>query len=216
MRRPLRLLLILALAAVAVPLVPFLVYGTRLDHAVERLLDPLPSPPVLAAIEMGVLAADLLLPVPSSMVATLGGAKLGIALGTLCAWIGMTLGSMAGWWLGRTAGGRALAGLADDERERLLGQQRRYGPLAVVLSRPLPLVAEAAAIMAGATGMGWREFLLAAGSGNLAIALVWSIAGAMGRDADSLQWMLIGSLVVPVVITWLVLRRNMQTPSREL
>ena len=216
MRRPLRLLLILALAAVAVPLVPFLVYGTRLDHAVERLLDPLPSPPVLAAIEMGVLAADLLLPVPSSMVATLGGAKLGIALGTLCAWIGMTIGSMAGWWLGRTAGGRALAGLADDERERLLGQQRRYGPLAVVLSRPLPLVAEAAAIMAGATGMGWREFLLAAGSGNLAIALVWSIAGAMGRDADSLQWMLIGSLVVPVVITWLVLRRNMQTPSREL
>lgn len=200
----------------AVPLVPFLVYGTRLDHAVERLLDPLPSPPVLAAIEMGVLAADLLLPVPSSMVATLGGAKLGIALGTLCAWIGMTLGSMAGWWLGRTAGGRALAGLADDERERLLGQQRRYGPLAVVLSRPLPLVAEAAAIMAAATGMGWREFLLAAGSGNLAIALVWSIAGAMGRDADSLQWMLIGSLVVPVVITWLVLRRNMQTPSREL
>jgi len=216
MRRPLRLLLILALAAVAVPLVPFLVYGTRLDHAVARLLDPLPSPPVLAAIEMGVLAADLLLPVPSSMVATLGGAQLGIALGTLCAWIGMTLGSMAGWWLGRTAGGRALAGLADDERERLLGQQRRYGPLAVVLSRPLPLVAEAAAIMAGATGMGWREFLLAAGSGNLAIALVWSIAGAMGRDADSLQWMLVGSLVVPVVITWLVLRRNMQTPSREL
>jgi uncharacterized membrane protein YdjX (TVP38/TMEM64 family) len=216
MRRPLRLLLILALAAVAVPLVPFLVYGTRLDHAVARLLDPLPSPPVLAAIEMGVLAADLLLPVPSSMVATLGGAQLGIALGTLCAWIGMTIGSMAGWWLGRSAGGRALAGLADDERERLLGQQRRYGPLAVVLSRPLPLVAEAAAIMAGATGMGWREFLLAAGSGNLAIALVWSIAGAMGRDADSLQWMLIGSLVVPVVITWLVLRRNMQTPSREL
>lgn len=216
MRRPLRLLLILAVAAVAVPLVPFLVYGTRLDHAVARLLDPLPSPPVLAAIEMGVLAADLLLPVPSSMVATLGGAKLGIALGTLCAWIGMTIGSMAGWWLGRTAGGRALAGLTDDERERLLGQQRRYGPLAVVLSRPLPLVAEAAAIMAGVTGMGWREFLLAAGSGNLAIALVWSIAGALGRDADSLQWMLIGSLVVPVLITWLVLRRNMQTPSREL
>jgi membrane protein DedA with SNARE-associated domain len=123
---------------------------------------------------------------------------------------------MAGWWLGRTAGGRALAGLADDERERLLGQQRRYGPLAVVLSRPLPLVAEAAAIMAGATGMKWREFLLAAGSGNLAIALFWSVAGTMGGDADSLQWVLVGSIVVPVLITWLVLRLNMQTPSREL
>ena len=216
MRRPLRLLLILALAAVAVPLVPFLAFGTRLDHAVARWLDPLPSLPVLAAIEVGVLAADLLLPVPSSMVATLGGAKLGVAIGTLCGWLGMTAGSMAGWWLGRTAGSRSLAGLAADERERLLGQQRRYGPLAIVLSRPLPLVAEAAAIMAGATGMKWREFLLAAGGGNLAIALVWSVAGAMGRQADSLQWMLVGSLVVPVMITWFMLRRNMQTPSREL
>jgi len=216
MRRPLRLLLILALAAVAVPLVPFVIFGTRLDHAVARWLDPLPSLPVLAAIEMGVLAADLLLPVPSSMVATLGGAKLGVALGTVCAWIGMTAGSMAGWWLGRTAGSRSLAGLAAEDREQLLAQQRRYGPLAVVLSRPLPLIAEAAAIMAGATGMKWREFLLAAGSGNLAIALVWSIAGAMGGDADSLQWVLVGSLVVPVLITWLMLRRNMQTPSGEL
>ena len=123
---------------------------------------------------------------------------------------------MAGWWLGRFAGGRALAGLAEDEREGLLGQQRRWGPLAVVVSRPLPLVAEAAAILAGATGMGWREFLLAAGGGNLAIALVWSIAGALGQQADSLQWMLIGSLVVPVFITWLTLRRNLQTPSRKL
>ena len=216
MRRSLRLILILTLAAVAVPLVPFLAYGTRLDHAVAGWLDPLPSLPVLAAIEIGVLAADLLLPVPSSLVATLGGAHLGIALGTLCAWLGMTAGSMAGWWLGRIAGGRAVAGLAADEREQLMAQQRRYGPLGVVLSRPLPLVAEAAALLAGATGMGWQAFLLAAGGGNLAIALVWSVAGAMGRQADTLQWMLIGSLVVPVAITWLVLRRNLQTPSREL
>jgi 3-dehydroquinate synthase len=216
MHRPLRLLLILALVAVAVPLIPFLAFGTRLDHAVARWLDPLPAPPVLAAIEVGVLAADLLLPVPSSMVATLGGAHLGVVIGTACAWLGMTAGAMVGWWLGHTAGAASLASLTADEQERLARQQRRFGPLAVVLSRPLPLVAEAAAIMAGATGMGWREFLLAAGSGNLAIALVWSIAGAMGRDADSLQWMLIGSLVVPVVITWLTLRRNLQTPSRKL
>jgi uncharacterized membrane protein YdjX (TVP38/TMEM64 family) len=128
----------------------------------------------------------------------------------------MTAGSMAGWWLGRIAGGRAVAGLAADEREQLMAQQRRYGPLGVVLSRPLPLVAEAAALLAGATGMGWQAFLLAAGGGNLAIAMVWSVAGAMGRQADTLQWMLIGSLVVPVAITWFVLRRNLQTPSREL
>jgi hypothetical protein len=64
--------------------------------------------------------------------------------------------------------------------------------------------------------MGWREFLVAAGSGNLAIALVWSIAGALGRQADSLQWVLVASLAVPAGITWLVMRRNLQTRSRTL
>jgi uncharacterized membrane protein YdjX (TVP38/TMEM64 family) len=216
MHRPLRLILMLALLAVAVPLVPFLAFGTRLDHAVAGWLDPPPAPQVLAAIEVGVLAADLLLPVPSSMVATLGGAHLGVAIGTGCAWLGMTAGAMLGWWLGHTAGAASLSGLTLDEQERLTRQQRRFGPLAVVLTRPLPLVAEAAALMAGASGMSWRDFLIAAGSGNLAIALVWSLAGALGRQADSLQWVLMGSLAVPVAITWLVLRRTLQTPSREL
>lgn len=216
MHRPLRLILMLALLAVAVPLVPFLAFGTRLDHAVAGWLDPPPAPQVLAAIEVGVLAADLLLPVPSSMVATLGGAHLGVVIGTACAWLGMTAGAMVGWWLGRTAGAASLSSLTIAEQERLTRQQRRFGPLAVVLTRPLPLVAEAAALMAGASGMSWRDFLIAAGSGNLAIALVWSLAGALGRQADSLQWVLMGSLAVPVAITWLVLRRTLQTPSREL
>jgi uncharacterized membrane protein YdjX (TVP38/TMEM64 family) len=216
MHRPLRLILMLALLAVAVPLVPFLAFGTRLDHAVAGWLDPPPAPQVMAAIEVGVLAADLLLPVPSSMVATLGGAHLGVVIGTACAWLGMTAGAMVGWWLGRTAGAASLSSLTLAEQERLTRQQRRFGPLAVVLTRPLPLLAEAAALMAGASGMSWRDFLLAAGSGNLAIALVWSLAGALGRQADSLQWVLMGSLAVPVAITWLVLRRTLQTPSREL
>jgi uncharacterized membrane protein YdjX (TVP38/TMEM64 family) len=220
MHRPLRVLLWLAAAAIAVPLVPFLAFGTRLDHLVADWLDPPPPAPLLAALEVGVLAADLVLPVPSSMVATLGGAQLGVVVGTLCGWLGMTAGAAAGWWLGRTTSRRALARLDDADRDRLLGRlvdrQRRFGPLAIVLSRPLPLVAEAAAILAGATGMRLADFLLAAGSGNLAIALVWSIAGAAGRQADSLQWAVVASLAVPVAVTWLVTRRDRQSPARGL
>ena len=198
MRRTTRLLLALTLAAVAVPLVPFLLFGTRLDHIVSRWLEPRPTAAVLALVEVAVLAADLLLPVPSSMVATLGGAELGIALGTCCAWLGMTAGSLAGWWLGKTAGSsRASA-----------RQQHRLGPLLVILSRPLPLVAEAAALVAGAAGMRLRDFFAAVAAGNLAIAFVWTAAGALGARADSLQWMLALSLALPVAASWLVARRR--------
>ena len=208
MRRTTRLLLALTLAALAVPLVPFLLFGTRLDHLVSRWLEPRPTAAVLAALEVGVLAADLLLPVPSSMVATLGGAELGIALGTCCAWLGMTAGSLAGWWLGKTAGGRALARLEPAERAELARQQHRLGPLLVVLSRPLPLVAEAAALVAGAAGMRLLDFFVAVAAGNLAIAFVWSAAGALGARADSLQWMLALSLALPAAASWLVARRR--------
>lgn len=210
MRRATRLLVLLTLAAIAVPLVPFLLFGTRLDRLVAHWLDPMTAPAVLAMLEVGVLAVDILLPVPSSMVATLGGAELGLALGTACAFLGMTAGSLAGWWLGKTAGARALARLDDADRRDLELRQQRLGPLLVVLTRPLPLVAEAAALVAGGSGMRLAEFLPAAASGNIVIALLWSAAGALGRSADSLPLMLVWSLVIPVALAWLAVRGRAQ------
>jgi uncharacterized membrane protein YdjX (TVP38/TMEM64 family) len=211
MPRTARLLASLTVAAVAVPLVPWLVWGTRLDHAVADWLDPPPPAAALAVAEIGVLAADILLPVPSSLVATLGGASLGVAAGTACAWLGMTLGSLAGWLLGRAAGIRGAAALDADARAAVEARERRYGPLVVVLTRPLPILAEAAALLAGAAGMPWQTFLTAAAPANLAIAFAWSLAGSLGKDADSLQWVAIAALAVPAAVAAMVAVRRQPT-----
>ncbi len=208
MRSTLRVFLVLAAVAVAVPLVPFLLVGARLDHAVAGWLDPPPPPATLAALEVGVLAADILLPVPSSLVATLGGSALGVAAGTACAWLGMTLGAAAGWAAGRAAGGRALARIDAADLAALERQERRLGPAFVVLTRPLPLVAEAAALLCGATGMPARLFLAWAAAGNLAVAFAWSLAGSLGSRADAVQWVLAGALVVPLALALLAARRG--------
>lgn len=214
MPRTARLLTILAIAAIAVPLVPWLAWGARLDHAVAAWLDPPPPPVVLAVAEIGVLAVDLLLPVPSSLVATLGGASLGLAAGTACAWLGMMLGSCAGWLLGRVVGIRGASALDPDARAAVEAQERRYGPLAIVVTRPLPILAEAAALLAGAAGMPWQTFLAAAAPANLAIAFAWSLAGTLGKDADSLQWVAIAALAVPATVAaGVALRRQ---PSRRI
>lgn len=104
MRRTSHLLFVLTLAAIAVPLIPFLLFGTRLDRIVGQWLDPLPSVPVMAGLEVAVLAADLLLPVPSSVVATLGGA-LGHSTGNLlrvaghdCWSRGRLVAGSGRWW----------------------------------------------------------------------------------------------------------------------
>jgi uncharacterized membrane protein YdjX (TVP38/TMEM64 family) len=200
MPKELRLLLGLTVAAIAVPLGPWLLWGARLDHAIAAWLEPPPPPAVLAAAEIGVLAADILLPVPSSLVATLGGASLGVVAGSGCGWLGLTLGSMAGWLLGRIAGARRLAGVDPSARAAIAARERRFGPLAVVLTRPLPILAETTAILAGAAGMPWRAFLAAAAPANLAIAFAWSLAGALGREADSLQWVAVAALAVPATV----------------
>lgn len=205
---PMRMLAALVAAAVAVPLFPWLIWGARLDHAVADWLDPPPPAPLVAVAEIGILAADILLPVPSSLVATLGGASLGVAAGTACGWLGMTLGSLAGWLLGRTLTPRAAAVLGGVGRSSMQTPGRRFGPLAVVLTRPLPILAEAAALLAGATGMPCRTFLAAAASANLAIAFAWSLAGGLGRDADSLQWVAVAAITVPAIAAATVAARR--------
>ena len=213
MRRATRLLLLLSVAALLVPLVPFLLFGTRLDTLVAGWLDPPPSPAVVALLEVGVLAADLLLPVPSSVVATYGGARLGVVLGTLCAWTGMTIGALAGWWLGRSAGGRALDRLGAEDRSAIARGQERLGPMLVVLTRPLPLLAEAAALAAGGTGMPLRTFLPAVAVGNAVIAAAWSGLGALGREELSLTMLV--ALVVPVAAVWGIVRTRWATADHQ-
>ena len=54
-----------------------------------------------------------------------------------------------------------------------------------------------------------RSFLYAA------VSTVASVAGALGRGSDSLQWTLVWSLVVPVTLTWAWLRtRGRPAPHR--
>ena len=159
---------------------------------------------MVALVEIAVLAGDFLLPVPSSVVATYGGARLGVVPGTLCAWLGMTIGALVGWWLGRKLGGGALEQLDAEDRKAIARGHEHLGPLLVVLTRPLPLLAEASALAAGGTGMPLSTFLPAAAIGNAVIAAAWSALGALGREELSLAMLV--ALVVPVALVWGVVR----------
>ena len=213
MPRVVRVFMLGTLAAVAIPLIPFLVFGEQLDVAISRFLDPPPAAIVVAAVEVGVLTSDILLPVPSSLVATLGGAILGVPLGTLCGWLGMTLAAVIGWSLGHFLGNSAVSRLPTEERRFVERFRRQTASMLVILSRPVPLLAEAAAILVGGSGMPLARFLPAAAAGNLAVALAWSLAGSLGRQYEQLQWILVLSLLVPVAGTVAMMRRFTQEAS---
>ena len=79
----------------------------------------------------------------------------------------------------------------------------------VVMTRPLPLLAEAAALAAGGAGMPLATFFPAAAIGNAVIAAAWSALGALGREELSLVTLV--ALVVPVAGVWGIVRARWAT-----
>jgi uncharacterized membrane protein YdjX (TVP38/TMEM64 family) len=157
--------LVLVLIALLVPIIPFVVIG---ELPGERWLDAGgPEPVVFGLVGAALLAGDVLLPVPSSIVGVLLGGRLGFSLGALTIFGGLSVGHVAGYWLGRMWPRRwSSAAPAEPSFWALL------------LSRPVPVVAEALTFAAGAMDVSFTSFLRAVLPGNLAYALALAALGA--------------------------------------
>lgn len=131
-----------------------------------------------AALGVGLLVADVLLPVPSSLVMMAHGALFGVLGGTLLSLAGSTGASLLGFWLGRRGGNLLERLVPAQQRERADDMLKRWGTLAIIVTRPVPLLAETIAIMAGTSSMGWGSVALAALAGSLPPALLYALTGA--------------------------------------
>jgi uncharacterized membrane protein YdjX (TVP38/TMEM64 family) len=190
-----RVLLVIACAAL-VPLIPFLIVG---ELPGEQWLQARGrSDFAFGAAGAVLLGSDVLLPIPSSVIGALLGARLGFVTGFAFAFAGLSAGAAVGYALGRLVP-HELAGAAP-------GAAATQCNLALVLlSRPVPVLAEAAAITAGATRLPIWRFAGAAAAGNALYA-----AALAGNGAALLPHQLAGpGLVLPMalpVVSWLAWR----------
>ena len=161
---------------------------------------------IAAAIGFGLLVADVLLPVPSSLVMIAHGALFGVAGGTLLSLAGSLGAALFGFALGRR-GGPLLARLVpEDERQRADALLQRWGDLAVVVTRPVPILAETLSILAGASPMGWGSMIAATLAGSLPAALLYAVTGATARSLDNVA--LVFGLVLAVAgLFWWIGKR---------
>ncbi|TPV93562.1 MAG: VTT domain-containing protein [Myxococcales bacterium FL481] len=190
--------LVITLGLAALFLVPFFVFEGQILAWVEVFRERKHADLYVAAFVVGALVVDGLLPVPSSLVTALGGGTLGFVPGTLVAWLGMTLGCMVAYAVGRRGGGllRRSTGAAA-ALDQAAAWVDRYGVLAVVLARPMPVVAEMSAIYAGMTRLAWSRFLVFVALANLGVTALYAGLGAYGRRESSFALALAASLVLP-------------------
>jgi membrane protein YqaA with SNARE-associated domain len=187
-----RVLWMLSLSAL-VPLIPFLVIG---ELPGERwLVATRDSAAWFGATGAGLLALDMLLPIPSSVIGALLGGRLGLPVGFACAFVGLSIGHLIGYGLGRLAPLRFAAELPAAPSRAL-----------VFLSRPVPVLAEAVAITAGAERMPLRAFVTSMGLGNAVYAAAMAANGAALLPQGLAGPGLILPMLVPVAGWWLARR----------
>lgn len=182
-------------------LIPFFLYEEPINAWVQGFLKQEDAPWLVSAILAGLLAADLVLPIPSSVLSTAAGYLLGLWTGSFVTWTGMTLGCLIGYGLGATAGRKLTRRIAgDDELERASHAQSRFGDWTIVIFRAVPVLAEASVLFAGIAGMPVRRFLLLTTLSNAGIALAYAAVGAYALEAGSFLLAFGGAVVLPGVV----------------
>ena len=190
MKRTFWLLAAVAGAIIASKLILENVMGINLEAMAERWISSAGTGS--AAVLVGLLAADLFLPIPSSLVMVLSGAAFGVAGGSALSLVGSVGGEWLGFELVRRYGvtaSRRVVG--DDELARMRAMMARHGAAAVVVTRALPVVMETMSVVAGLSAMSRWTFLASSLIGTLPVVVVYAYAGAVSRATSS---------VVPAVV----------------
>jgi uncharacterized membrane protein YdjX (TVP38/TMEM64 family) len=196
MRPALRSLVIIT-AALCVPLVPFFIIG---EIPGDRWLSAQDDGAgAFALAGAGLLAADAVLPIPSSIVGTMLGARLGFMPGFAAAFLGLMTGQVIAYAASRY----------------VLRHKRQALPTAptlavLFLSRPVPVLAEAVAFAAGAARVSWPQFLLACGVGNVVYAGALALNGAELIPVEPWGVGLVLPMLLPVTawFAWRALRHR--------
>ena len=162
----------------------------------------------LAAITgVVLLIVDAALPVPSSLVMVAHGQLFGVVTGALLSLAGSVGSALEAFAIGRagTRGIRRL--LLPEEHERASALLARWGVAAVAVTRPVPILAETGAILAGSSRLTWWQTTLAAASGSVLPAIVYAWAGAHARTANYVA-VFGGVLLVTAILVWIGARQT--------
>jgi uncharacterized membrane protein YdjX (TVP38/TMEM64 family) len=194
---------------------PFLVFGGQMEAWLMAFVYSARAHPGTSAFVLGgLLAGDIFLPVPSSIVSTTCGVVHGFIGGALVSALGMTVSCVAGYYAAK-AMGRPLVARFVGARElsRLHQLEERYGDWIIIVARPIPVLAEASILFLGLGAMSFTRFIVLVTVSNLGISLVYAAAGAWSAGIQSFLPALAASIVLP----WIVIKLGSvgRTPETE-
>jgi len=199
--------------SLAMPIVPFVLWGEPIEIAVQQWHATGPNQPSIAGAVFGLLVLDIFLPVPSSMISTWAGSQLGWFLGTLICFLGLNVGACFGFAVAKSAGSAFRARWIQDRDVVSMKQFfQKWGVLTLVVTRPLPVLAEAAVVLLGLQGLSWKKFIPSVSLTNFGIAFAYCVLGEIAAKQEWLVAALAFSAAAPLLLMAL-LRKNLRNPE---
>jgi uncharacterized membrane protein YdjX (TVP38/TMEM64 family) len=201
--RGLRLAFLFLFVALAI-IVPFLLWGARIDATCRSWLAHAGDRPLLAALVLvGLLVADIVAPVPSSLVGTACGLVLGFAAGTLVGVVGLSVGCAGGYAIGRFCRAPAARLAGDADMQLLEHLEARWGVWLLAVLRPVPVLAEASVLFAGLARLPVRRVAPVLLLANLGVAAVYAAIGAWAASAGAFLPAFLASILLPAIGLWI-------------
>lgn len=157
-------------------------------------------------IGVSLIVADVVLPVPATIIMASLGSIYGWALGGFLAGAASLTSAMLAYSIGRC--------IKPAFASRILGEDGMIaashfisagGGIALAASRPLPLLPEAIAILAGVTKMPLRNFIPPVATGSLLTGAFFAALGSTTRQSPGLA---VPLLVVATTTLWFVMSRD--------
>lgn len=156
----------------------FFIFSINEDSIVFFLQDMHEEPIRFSIFSFLLLASDIVLPVPSSIVMYLNGYFLGCAVGSIMSLISLLLSSIIGYYIGKLTS----FGLKSRSEKDANATLTKYGMLSILITRGIPILSESLCIVCGYNKLPFKQFFIFNLIGYVPLCLLYAICGSFGYD----------------------------------
>jgi uncharacterized membrane protein YdjX (TVP38/TMEM64 family) len=207
-------LLLIILVLILIVVGPLLFFGERWDDALSGRsgFEWLQRQGKWAwAAAIGLIVADLVLPIPATGIMAALGMLYGPVIGGFVGTAGSISAGLVAYGLCRLIGERAAVRLVGRrDLQRAHGFFERSGGWAVAVSRAMPLLPEVITCLAGLTRMPFGRFVAALICGSLPMGFVFAGLGYAGQNQPMPA--MAASILAPLAL-WPVVKRLLKTSN---
>lgn len=182
----------------AVIILSFLFFGEMEQFSNELLVRVGNNRPQYALASFLVLVSDIILPVPSSIVIYLNGLFLGAFGGFALSLVSVLCSSLIGYFIG-WGSSAAVRSRADQVSDDIL---RRYGYLAILLTRGVPVLSESVCVVCGYNRYDLKRYMVWNFLGYVPVCAIYAYAGSVSGSKE--QFLIsFGASVLIAGVLWL-------------